>query len=124
MPVASLVKNSDDATLTLMAVVLFDPDNAFLGAANIGKVDEIGEKMAANPAMRIVIRGYAAPFGTEYGQLRVSEIRARVTMDYLMSMHDVSSARIVLEWVGAAEMPKNARIGVYEQYRAVDVFIR
>ncbi|MDR3302304.1 MAG: OmpA family protein [Spirochaetaceae bacterium] len=115
------VRNYDDDGAVL-DTIYFNPDSTDLAPGVIPMLDTIGDQMLQNPGMKITVRGYSAPAGTADGQLSVSRVRAQKTAAYLMANFDISLERIVIEWVGAADKPRNLEsTSDFRRLRAVEV---
>jgi outer membrane protein OmpA-like peptidoglycan-associated protein len=121
LPPATVAKASEEMVLALITSIPFRPDTARLDRSNTGIIDNLAAGMLADPSLKILVRGYSAPFGAEYGQLRLSENRARVIQDYLVS-RGISIERIFLEWVGATEVPSGGSGSNYNAIRSATVF--
>jgi outer membrane protein OmpA-like peptidoglycan-associated protein len=116
----SAKKIVDDGSV--LETIYFTPDSIDIAGRVMPMLDEIGDKMKQDPAMKIAVRGYSAPAGTKLGQIQVSQARANRTAQYLMTKHGISEDRIIVEWVGAAEKPRNLQEGFNStQLRAVEV---
>jgi outer membrane protein OmpA-like peptidoglycan-associated protein len=119
-PPSNVVKRSEGGIL--LNTIYFNPDSTELVAATVPELDVIGTKMIEEPDLKIAVRGFSAPAGSFLGQLRVSQARAKEAAEYLMTNFNISSDRIVIEWVGATEMPR-ALLSYTNltQYRAVEL---
>jgi outer membrane protein OmpA-like peptidoglycan-associated protein len=114
-------RNIDDEGAVL-DTIYFKPDSTELAPGVMPTLDTIGDQMRQNPSMKITVRGYSAPAGTIIGQLAVSRVRAQKTAAYLTANFNISSERIVIEWVGAADKPKNLESTLdFRRLRAVEV---
>jgi outer membrane protein OmpA-like peptidoglycan-associated protein len=119
-PPANVVKRSESGVL--LNTIYFNPDSTKLLTAVVPELDAIGYKMADNPGMKIAVRGYSAPAGSFLGQMKVSQARAKEAAEYLMTNFNISLDRIIIEWVGATEIPRSV-MGYtnFTQYRAVEL---
>jgi outer membrane protein OmpA-like peptidoglycan-associated protein len=119
-PPANVVKRSEGGVL--LNTIYFNPDSTELVAAIVPELDAIGYKMTDDPSMKIAVRGYSAPAGSFLGQIRVSQARAKEAAEYLMTNFHISSDRIIIEWVGATEIPRTMLSYTnFTQYRAVEL---
>jgi outer membrane protein OmpA-like peptidoglycan-associated protein len=124
-PPQSIAKATPAKTTTkvgdLLDAIYFNPDSTELGTRVMPALDVIGGMMKENKGMKITVRGYSAPAGTPVGQLSVSRARAQKTAAYLVENFDISADRITIEWVGAAEKPKNSVSSDMRMLRVVEV---
>jgi outer membrane protein OmpA-like peptidoglycan-associated protein len=88
--------------------IYFESDTAILREGFLPILDDVGRQLAANPASRVLIRAYAAPFHTEDGRFLVSVNRARFVRDYFIRHHGIASRRITLEAFGSEKLPERA----------------
>jgi outer membrane protein OmpA-like peptidoglycan-associated protein len=85
-------------------------------------LDEAGRRLRENPDARITLRGYAAPFGTEAGQVTLSAARAWRCAEYLMQTYGIAEERVGMEFYGADKMPEWAGAD-WESWRCVELLI-
>jgi len=83
-------------------------------------LDEAGRRLRANPALRITMRGYTAPVGTEDGKTSLSAARAWYCAEYLMRCYGIAENRMNIEFYGAEE---TSGPEAWEYRRRVDLII-
>jgi outer membrane protein OmpA-like peptidoglycan-associated protein len=108
---------------TFRYVVYFQPDS---GTEIVGRdrplLDEAGKNMQANPQMRLVLRGYAAPFDTEEGQITISAARVWYCTEYLKREYGIAEERIQMAFFGARETSSPEGAGA-DARRRVELFL-
>jgi len=109
-------------TVRLLNAVYFEADSANMIERYRPILDEAGRRLRSDPALRITLRGYTAPFGTPEGRTALSEARARYCMDYLRRSFGISGERIKIEYYGAERTPEFANAD-WESYRCVELII-
>jgi outer membrane protein OmpA-like peptidoglycan-associated protein len=102
--------------------VYFEPDTAILLVNQRPVLESIGRQLAANPSMQVLLRAYAAPFGTPDGQYLVSADRARFCRDFFMRNYGVASRRIIIEVYGADKNPEHVN-EFWESHRCAEFII-
>jgi outer membrane protein OmpA-like peptidoglycan-associated protein len=123
-PVPSETGPASAPEIRLLGVVFFEPDGAVLRESSRPSLDAAAAALAANPQARIIIRGYAAPFGSLGGQESVSAGRARFCGGYLQSVHGAAPERIHLEWFGAEGSPETGETDTpWEFRRSAELFL-
>jgi len=83
-------------------------------------LDEVGQRLRANPALRITLKGYTAPTGTEEGMTALSAARSWHCVEYLMKNYGIAEHRMKIEFYGADDP---AELKSWEYRRRVDIFI-
>jgi outer membrane protein OmpA-like peptidoglycan-associated protein len=109
-------------TVRLLNAVYFEANSVAMIEKYRPILNEAGERLKANPRLKMTLRAYAAPFGTEDGQVAVSAARAWFCMEYYMKNYGIAEARMKIEYYGADRSPefKNAS---WESYRCVELII-
>jgi len=115
-------EGKDGRTVRLLNAVYFEADSAVMLERFRPILDEAGRRLQANPASRITLRGYTAPFGTVEGRSALSAERARYCMDYLRREFGIARARITVENYGAEKTPAFVDAN-WESYRCVELII-
>jgi len=83
-------------------------------------LDEAGQRLRANTALRITLKGYTAPTGTEEGKTALSAARSWYCVEYLMKYYGIAEERMKIEFYGADD-PEELKS--WEYRRRVDIFI-
>ena len=95
--------SSAAALATMNALIHFENDQAFLSDSAKAMLDEKVAVFRANPAMRIIIVGYASEPGTEDYNFALGGRRAAAAKDYLVAQ-GINQNRIELETRGQGEL--------------------
>jgi len=109
-------------SVRLLNAVYFEADTAVMIERYRPILNEAGERLRANPSLRILLRGYAAPFGTAEGLVELSSARARYCAEYLAAHYGISESRIRIEFFGAERAPA-FRDATWESYRCVELIL-
>jgi len=115
-------EGKDGKTVRLLNAVYFEADSAVMLERYRPILDEAGRRLQTNPASRITLRAYTAPFGTTEGRAALSAERARYCMDYLQQSFGIARARITVENFGAEKTPAFVDAN-WESYRCVELII-
>ena len=83
-------------------------------------LDEEGQRLKADPSLRITLKGYTAPIGTEQGKTALSAARSWYCVEYLMKNYGIAEDRMKIEFYGADDP---AELKSWEYRRRVDIFI-
>jgi len=110
-------------SVRLLNAVYFEADSAVMIERYRPILNEAGERLSVNPALRITLIGYAAPFGSEETLIRLSSVRARYCADYLYSQYGIDRSRISIEYHGAQRSPE-FRGATWDSYRCVELVIQ
>ncbi|MCL2174987.1 MAG: OmpA family protein, partial [Treponema sp.] len=110
-------------TVRLLNAVYFEANTAVMLEDYRPILNEAGERLRANPRLRITLRGYTAPFGTAEGRAEVSAARARYCAEYLTREYGISASRMTIESFGAERAPA-FRDASWESYRCVELLIQ
>jgi outer membrane protein OmpA-like peptidoglycan-associated protein len=115
-------KTKEGKVVRLLNAVYFEPNTAIMIEKYRHILNAAGERLKADPALRITLRAYAAPFGTKGEREEVSADRGRFCADYLKKNYGIAEFRIRVEYYGAEKSPefKNAS---WESYRCVELII-
>jgi outer membrane protein OmpA-like peptidoglycan-associated protein len=108
-------------TIRLLNAVYFLADSTVFIEGYLPLLDQAGNRLRNSPDMSIILRGYAAPFGTEAGQRTLSAARAWRCAEYLMSM-GIAEERVHMEFYGADKTPEWADAS-WESWRCVELLI-
>ena len=109
-------------TYRLLNAVYFEANSANMIKRFRPILDEAGARLRADPGRTIILRAYAAPFGTEDGLVALSAARAWHCMDYLMTEFGIAQERMRIEYFGAERVPEWANAS-WESYRCVELII-
>ncbi len=99
---ATVQSDEQGVTITLENIQ-FPPDSALLWESEKAKLERIGEILRKYPQRDIVITGHAARVGTEESCQLLSEERARVVGDHLLSLGARASSQIVTRGMGSRQ---------------------
>ena len=86
------------------------------------RVDKAGRTLQETEEASIILRGYAALFGTSGARSSISHARAVHIKDYLVQQYGISEDRIRIEFYGADREPETSD-GTWESYRIVELII-
>jgi outer membrane protein OmpA-like peptidoglycan-associated protein len=104
-------------------LVTFHADSAFITRDGFAVLDEAAAILDDFDELKIIVRGFAAPFVSAQGQREVSRRRAVNCASYLMEKHEIPEELITIEWVGAEESPENTLDSNHSQRRSVEIII-
>jgi outer membrane protein OmpA-like peptidoglycan-associated protein len=102
------------------AAVYFRADSTTLIEDYRHVLDNAGQRLRANPALRIILKGYTAPHGTEEGMTALSAARSWYCVEYLMKYYGIAEDRMKIEFYGADGTPEHRP---WEYRRRVDLII-
>jgi peptidoglycan-associated lipoprotein len=95
--------SSAAALATMNALIHFDNDQAILSDSAKAMLDEKVAVFRANPAMRVIIVGYASEPGSEDYNFALGGRRASAAKDYLVAQ-GINQNRIEIETRGQGEL--------------------
>ena len=107
-------------TVVSHTAVYFRADSTALVEAYRPVLDEAGRRLRADPALRITLKGYTAPAGTEGGMRTLSAARSWHCVEYLMKNYGIAEDRMNIEFYGAEAASEHKP---WEYRRRVDIFI-
>jgi len=112
-------------TVLSQRAVYFRADSAALIEEYRPVLDDIGKQLRANPALRITLKGYTAPKGTDEGMTALSAARSWYCVEYIMKNYGIAEERMNIEFYGAdvAGADESAEQKPWEYRRRVDIFI-
>jgi len=121
---ASAAKESQRTVLSQRAVY-FRADSAVLIEEYRPVLDDAGKQLRADPALRITLKGYTAPKGTDEGMTALSAARSWYCVEYLMKKYGIAEDRMNIEFYGAdaTGADESAEQKPWEYRRRVDIFI-
>jgi len=82
----------------------------------------VGKQLAADPGLKLLIRAYAADFGTADGRYIVSVNRARFSRDFFTAQYGVSLNRFNIEAFGSDRSPIYATSD-WQSHRCVELIL-
>jgi outer membrane protein OmpA-like peptidoglycan-associated protein len=91
-------------------------------ARSLPVLQAAGARLRAYPRTHITLWGYAAPTGTQEGQMAISAARVWFCAGYLMSEYGIPESRIRMAFLGAEETPE-AGTAELSRYRRVDITV-
>jgi outer membrane protein OmpA-like peptidoglycan-associated protein len=94
------VPDEDGVTITLENIN-FGPDSAYLLPGEKEKLDKIAEILGMYSDRDLLIIGHTALAGTEEGRKELSEERARVVGEYLLSLGVREESQMAYQGLGA-----------------------
>jgi outer membrane protein OmpA-like peptidoglycan-associated protein len=106
----------------VLTMVYFEPDTAVMIGRYRSVLNEAGERLRADPNLKITLRGYAAPFGWPEGRIIVSADRARFCAEYLVTHYGIDEGRMKIEYFGSEGAPEFTDAN-WESYRCVELII-
>jgi len=95
----------ENGTPGILNSIYFEPDTAVLIETYRPVLEMVGRQLAADPSFKLLIRAYAADFGTSEGRYIVSVDRARFSRDYFAEQYGISSSRFSIEAWGSDKTP-------------------
>jgi len=102
--------------------IYFEPDTAVLIESYRSILEAVGRQLAADPGLKLLIRAYAADFGTADGRYLVSANRARFSRDFFTSQYGISANRLSFEAFGADKSPVYATAD-WQSHRCVELIL-
>jgi len=112
----------EDGRQGILNSIYFEPDNNVLIETYRPILDSVGRQLAADSGLKLLIRAYAADFGTAEGRYAVSSSRARFSRDYLTSQYGISANRFSSEAYGADKSPIYATSD-WQTHRCVELIL-
>jgi outer membrane protein OmpA-like peptidoglycan-associated protein len=103
--------------------VYFQPDSDVLIETSRSEMDAVGQEMAADSSLRLILRAYTTPAKTPEGRLMVSRMRADYCREYLTRRYNIASNRITSFYYGSESMPVRASEDDWESQRCVEMVI-
>jgi outer membrane protein OmpA-like peptidoglycan-associated protein len=85
--------------------IYFEPDTAVLIESYRPILESVGRQLAADSSLKLLIRAYAANFGTADGRHLVSVNRATFSRNFLTTQYGISASRFSSEAFGADKAP-------------------
>jgi len=119
----TIEESAQGRVVRLRNAVYFEADSSVMIEMYRPILDEAGVRLRANPNLRITLRGFTAPFGTEQGRTEISRARAQYCADYLSRHFGIDPSRIRIESYGALRAPEY-RDASWESYRCVELIIQ
>jgi len=112
-------------TVIAHKAVYFRADSAVLIKEYRPVLNYMGQRLRADPVLRITLKGYAAPTGTEEGMTALSAARSWYCVEYLMKNYGIAEDRMNIEFYGANETgaDKSAEQKPWKYRRRVDIYI-
>jgi outer membrane protein OmpA-like peptidoglycan-associated protein len=112
----------EDGRQGILNSIYFEPDTAVLIELYRSVLNGVGRRLAEDPSLELVIRAYAAYFGTADGRHTVSSDRAVFSRDYLATEYGISVNRFSTEVYGADRSPKYATED-WQTHRCVELIL-
>lgn len=101
---ANTAGKTDVRSARFQYMIYFEADRGTkMLAQSLPLLREAGRRLRANPRMRIILRGYAAPSGTMEGQAAISAARVWFCAEYLKREYGIAEKRIQMQFFGAEE---------------------
>jgi len=102
--------------------IYFEPDTAVLIESYRPILEAVGRQLAADPSLKVLLRAYAADFGTSNGRYIVSVDRARFSRDFFAEQYGISPSRFSVEAYGSDRTPIYATDD-WESHRCVELIL-
>jgi outer membrane protein OmpA-like peptidoglycan-associated protein len=118
----SLLEPEIDGPERIVRTLHFPAERAVPVRSHLVELDAAGALLQSDQELRVTLRGYTAPRGTEQGRRILSEARARYCENYLAEKWDIARERITVEWYGADRLPE-ADDGSDWRRRCVEIII-
>jgi outer membrane protein OmpA-like peptidoglycan-associated protein len=112
----------EDGKQGVLNSIYFEPDTAVLIESYRSTLDAVGRQLAADPSLKLLIRAYAANFGTADGRYIVSANRARFSRDFFTVQYGISANRFNIEAYGADRTPIYATDD-WQSHRCVELIL-
>ena len=112
----------EDGRQGILNSIYFEPDTAVLIETYRPVLESIGSQLAADPSLKLLLRAYAADFGTSDGRYIVSVDRARFSRDFFTGQYGVSASRFSIEAYGSDKTPIYATED-WESHRCVELIL-
>jgi outer membrane protein OmpA-like peptidoglycan-associated protein len=112
----------EDGKQGTLSSIYFEPDTADLIESYRSILDTVGRQLAADPGLKLLIRAYAANFGTADGRYIVSANRARFSRDFFTVQYGISANRFTIEAYGADRSPIYATDD-WQSHRCVELIL-
>ena len=112
----------EDGRQGILNSIYFEPDTAVLIESYRPVLDAVGRQLAADPSLKLLLRAYAADFGTSEGRYVVSVSRARFSRDYFAEQYGISPSRFGIEAYGADKTPIYATDD-WQSHRCVELIL-
>jgi hypothetical protein len=90
----------------VVLTLYFPPERAVPVRPRPAELDAAGELLRSDPELRVTLRGYSAPHGTEAGRRSLSEARARFCENYLVREWGIPQERITVERYEDGRLPE------------------
>ena len=97
------VRITDEGIVISLENIQFAPDSAILRPSELPKLDILAEILMRFPDRDILVGGHTALAGTAASRLRLSQERAAVVADYLISKNVRTPDRVVIRGFGAEQ---------------------
>lgn len=110
-------------TVRILNAVYFEANSVNMIERYRPILNYAGERLRADPELRMTLRAYAAPFGTAEGQTAVSAARAWFCVEYYMKRYGIAENRMKIEYYGAEKTPEELRDASWESYRCVELIL-
>ena len=108
----------------LINPVFFEPDSSILIESSRPNLEAVGQQLAADPSLKILLRAYTAPFGTVGGRQMVSDGRANFCRNYLIQHYGIAPDRINSELYGSERAPDHVTSSSeWTYYRCVELIV-
>ena len=112
----------EDGRQGILNSIYFEPDTAVLIETYRPILESVGRQLAADPSLKLLLRAYAADFGTSDGRYIVSVDRARFSRDFFTGQYGISPSRFSIEAYGSDRTPIYATED-WESHRCVELII-
>jgi len=113
----------EDGRQGILNSIYFEPDTAVLIETYRPILESVGRQLTADSTLKLIVRAYAADFGTADGRYLVSLNRARFSRDYLTSQYGISLSRFSnIEAYGADRSPIYATSD-WQSHRCVELIL-
>jgi outer membrane protein OmpA-like peptidoglycan-associated protein len=102
--------------------VYFFSDSDVLIQDSRSSLDAVGQELAADSSLRLILRAYTTPARTPEGRLQVSIDRAAFCQEYLSRRYGIAANRITSYHYGSERTPVMATDD-WESLRCVELII-
>jgi outer membrane protein OmpA-like peptidoglycan-associated protein len=108
-PIPSRVGYTDDGREGLLHPLYFEPDTTILVENSQLVVENVGRRLVANPSLRVLVRAFAVPYGTDDVRYLLAVNRSRVIRDSLIRNYGIAPSRIIVEAFGTEGVLERVR---------------
>jgi len=122
IPIPSRVGYTDDGRQGVLHPLFFVPGTTTFLESSIPIMDTVGRRLVANPEIRVLVRAFAVPEGSDEFRFLLSVNRSRVIRDYFIRHFGITPARIIIEAYGTDRVLQR-EVDDWEPYRCAELLV-